>query len=99
MNINNALGFIVLGLLMLATPAFAEALTVHPVVVAEASVRTLWLEVMGWVTGGIGSIYIARDAALRVPSLLAALIPERLLRPIRGESERMPNGVRVTASS
>ena len=35
---------------------------------------------MSWVIGGIGLGYLARDAAGRLPVLLAAFIPERQLR-------------------
>jgi len=99
MNINNALGFLVLGLLMYTTPVLAESFSGHPAVV-ESSVRTLWLEFMGWVISSIGSGYVLREGMSRAPALLTYLVPARFLRPImaRGEA-RIPAGARVSVSS
>jgi len=101
MNIKNALGFLVLGMLMYASSAFAQSAESHQTAVADASVRTVWLEFMGWVIGGIGFAYLSREATVRLPVLLAMLLPERLLRPIeaRGEPVSMPVGVTVSVSS
>lgn len=101
MNIKNALGFLVLGLAMYASPALAQSTESLQTAVADSSVRTLWLEFMGWVTGGIGLSYLSREAAVRMPVLMAMLVPERLLRPNagRGEPMRLPVGVRVAVSN
>jgi|GEM_PF-2198831 len=100
MNIKNALGFLVLGTLMYVSSVLAQSAEPHQTAVVNASVRTVWLEFMGWVTGGIGFAYLGREATLRLPALLAMLLPERLLRPVeaRSEPERLPVGVRVAVS-
>jgi hypothetical protein len=101
MNTKNAFGFLALGMLMYVTPVFAQSLAVHPEAILEASVRAIWLELMGWVIGGIGSAFILKEAAVRLPALLMMLTPARLLRPVegQGESVRLPVGVRVSVSS
>jgi len=97
MNIKNALGFFVLGFLMHTTPALAQSFSVNAVM-DESSVRTVWLELMGWVVGGIGFSYLAREGMARVPSLLAAVLPESLLRPT-AQPERIPQTVRLAITS
>jgi len=101
MNIKNALGFLILGMVMYASPAFAQSTDSLQIAVADASVRTLWLEFMGWVIGGIGISYLGREAAVRIPALIAMITPERLLRPVEGQGEPMqlPLGVRVVVSN
>ena len=101
MNNKNALGFLVLGLLMYVTPMMAQSLAVHPEVISDTSVRMIWLELMGWVIGGIGSSYLMKEAAIRMPVLFVLLTPERLLRPIedRVDSARLPAAVRAGVSS
>jgi len=101
MNIKNALGFLFLGLLMHVTPTLAQALATNGDLVADPSVRTVWLVFMGWVTGGIGSAYLIREAAIRLPATLVVLAPVRLLRSvaIKGETVQIPVGVRVGVSS
>jgi len=53
------------------------------------------------VTGGVGSAYLIREAAIRLPATLAVLAPARLLRSvaIKGETVQIPVGVRVGVSS
>jgi hypothetical protein len=101
MNIKNALGFLVLGMVMYVSPALAQSTESLQTAVADSSVRTLWLEFMGWVIGGIGLSYLGREAAIRVPVLLAMITPERLLRPVGDRSEplQLPVGVRVIVSN
>jgi len=101
MNTKNAFGFLALGMLMYVTPVFAQSLAAHPEAILDASVGTVWLELMGWVIGGIGSTFLLKEAAVRLPTLLAMVTPARLLRPIedQGESVRLPVGVRVSVSS
>lgn len=98
MNIKNALGFFVLGLLMNATPVVAQSLT-GTAFLAESSVRQVWLEFMSWVVGGIGFAYVAREGAVRVSVALAAVIPVRLFRPIDVQVDvPMRTAVRVGAT-
>ena len=101
MNIKNAFGFLVLGMVMYASPALAQSTEAVQTTMADATVRTLWLEFMGWVIGGIGLSYLSREAAVRLPALATAIIPERLLRPVQGQAEpmRLPVGVRVAVSN
>jgi hypothetical protein len=102
MNTKNALGFLFLGMLLHVTPTLAQSLTTQADLVADtSSVRTVWLEFMSWVIGGIGSAYLIREAAVRLPALLAVLSPARLLRPImaKGEAVQIPVGARVSVSS
>ena len=96
MNIKNALGFLVLGLLMLASPSPAHAGTI-----ADISVRTVWLEFMGWVIVIIGSAFLLRDAAVHVPAWLTAITPERWLRPTENRYEplRLPADARAGVAS
>jgi hypothetical protein len=56
---------------------------------------------MGWVIGGIGSIYLLRDAALRLPALLSTLLPARMLNPTGSQREtvQMPVGGQAVVSS
>jgi hypothetical protein len=99
MSINNSLGFIVLGLLLYATPVFAQSIATQTEVVMDTSVRTLWLEFMGWVTGGIGIAYLLKEAASRMPTLLTMEAPEHLLRSVEVKAEpvRYPVGVSVSS--
>lgn len=101
MNSKNALGFLGLGLLMHATPLLAQSLAEYPVSFADTSVRAIWMELMSWVVGGIGFSYLTREGVARLPALLTAMVPERLLRPIEAKTESlgMPAGVRVGISS
>jgi hypothetical protein len=101
MNIKNAFGFLVLGMVMYASPALAQSTDSLQIAVADSSVRTLWLEFMGWVIGGIGLSSLGREAAVRLPVLLTMLVPAQLLRPVegRGEPMRLPVGVRVVVSN
>lgn len=101
MNIKNALGFFCLGLLMHTTPLLAQSLSDYSMAVADTSVRSVWVQFMSWVIGGIGLGYLTRDAALRMPALLTAITPARLLRPIesRGDAVRLPAGARVGLSN
>jgi hypothetical protein len=101
MNSKNALGFLVLGCFMHTTPLLAQSLADYSVAVADDSVRTLWMQFMSWVVGGIGLGYLTREGVVRVPVLLMAIVPERLLRPVEvsGEHEQMPSGVRVGISN
>lgn len=65
---------------MHTTPMLAQTLSDQSVSLADPSVRSIWVQFMSWVIGGIGLGYLARDAAGRLPVLLAAFIPERQLR-------------------
>jgi len=86
---------------MHATPLLAQSLASFPVAVEDASVRTVWLELMSWVIGGIGLGYLTREGFVRLPTLLTAMVPERFLRPVEGRAEslEMPVGVRVGISN
>ena len=97
MNIKNAVGFFFLGFVMHVTPSLAA----HSDTITSDSVRVIWLELMGWVVGGIGSAYLLRDAALRAPALLFSLLPERLFSPAESQSApgQIPVGARVVVSS
>jgi len=101
MNTKNALGFLFLGMLMHVTPAFAQSLAASDSQIVETSVRTVWLEFMGWVIGGIGSAYLIREAAVRLPVMLTLLAPARLWRSVavKGEAVQIPVGARVGVSS
>jgi len=99
MNIKHAAGFFFLGLLMHVTPMVAPALALHSDNTAYDSVRALWLAVMSWVVGGIGSGYLLRDAARRTPALAASLLPARLFRPAEAQGAQVPVGARVGVSS
>jgi hypothetical protein len=100
MNSKNALGFLVLGLLMHSAPLVAQWLADASVVVGDASVRTVWLEFMSWVNGGIGVSYFAREGVLHVPALISAIVPEQWLRPVAadGEPVQISSPVRVGVS-
>jgi hypothetical protein len=97
MNIKNAVGFFFLGLVMHVTPTLAA----HSDMITSDSVRTIWLELMGWVIGGIGSAYLLRDAALRAPAFFSSLLPERLFSPAESQSApvQIPVGARAVVSS
>jgi hypothetical protein len=101
MNIKNAVGFFFLGLVMYVTPTLVPAMAAHAENITGESVRTIWLELMGGVIGAIGSSYLLRDAALRMPTLLSALLPVRMLNPAGREREavQIPVGVRAVVSS
>jgi hypothetical protein len=101
MNIKNALGFLVLGLLMYSAPTFAQSLSDYSAAAAVPSVRTVWLEFMGWVIGGIGIAYLSREGVVRMPVLVATMVPARLLRQVEAsnDSGRIPDGARVGVSS
>ena len=101
MNIKNAVGFFFLGLVMHVPPTFAPSLAAHSDMITSDSVRTIWLELMGWVIGGIGSAYLLRDAALRAPAFFSSLLPERLFSPAESQSApvQIPVGARAVVSS
>jgi hypothetical protein len=101
MNNKNAVGFFLLGLLMYVTPVLAQSLASHPGAVTSGSVRMVWLEFMGWVVGGIGLAYLIREVAVRLPSWLPVLVPERVLRSVFGKAEpvQLPVGARVGVSN
>jgi hypothetical protein len=101
MNNKNALGFLVLGVLMYSTPVMAESISGSMVSTSDISVRAVWLELMGWINGGIGLTYLMKEGVIRLPAWIAAITPERFLRPIeaRGELVQLPAGARVSASS
>ncbi len=101
MNNKNALGFFFLGLLMHTTLVVVQSLSDYSGAVAGESVRTMWVQFMSWVIGGIGFGNLAREGMARMPALLTALVPERLLRPVatRSESLQLPVTARVGVSS
>lgn len=96
MNIKNALGFFVLGLLMHTAPTLAQALSVNTVIEAS-TVRAAWLEFMSWVIAGIGFGYLAHEGAVRVQAFMLAVVPARLLRPseVQPEQIQIQTAVRV----
>ncbi|MFT3784087.1 MAG: hypothetical protein QM790_18935 [Nibricoccus sp.] len=96
MNINHALGFLVLGLLMHTTPLMAQAYAGSSAALGS-SVRVMWLEFMSCVNGGIGLAFLARFGAVRLPVLAMSLVPERWLRPseARDAHVRIPSGARI----
>jgi hypothetical protein len=99
MNVTHAFGFFVLGLLMLASPDLMAA--GQPVIMSSQSVRTMWLEFMGVVIGGIGSAYMAREAFARVTVVAAAIKLPRLLQPVQtgAKPEILTSAARVGVSS
>jgi len=83
---------------MFALPVFAEGMSAHAQMVMEASVRTLWLEFMACVVGGIGSAYLLREGWVRVPALVAMLPRVRSFES-QEESAQIESGVRVGVSN
>jgi hypothetical protein len=65
MNLPNALGFFLLGLVMIAVPELAPALA--PSNTTFGDVATLWLQFMGAVMFLIGSGYTAKCLAAELP--------------------------------
>ena len=88
MNTKNALGFFVLGLLMHAILVLMQSFSVSAVE-AESSVRLIWLEFMSWVVGGVGFAFIAHEGLVRLPTLISAVVPARLLRPVEAQGEQV----------
>ena len=94
MNLANAFGFLVLGSVMNLVPSFAPS----------SVASDLWLHFMGCVVGGIGSTYVLREGALKLPTLVGA-IGARLavpafakLRPAtRQAQEQLADSMRVGA--
>ncbi len=101
MNIKNALGFFSLGLLMHTTLVVVQSLSDSTGSGAAESVRTLWVQFMSWLIGGIGIGNLAREGMARMPAYLTAMVPERLLRPVETQSEarQLPVPARVGISS
>lgn len=87
MNIKNALGFFVLGLLMHTTPVLAQSFSADAVV-GQLSVRSVWLELMSWVIGGIGCSYLVWVGMQSAQDFILDVVSARLLRL----SEEMPAG-------
>jgi hypothetical protein len=88
MNTKNALGFFVLGLLMHTILVLMQSFSVSAVE-AESSVRLIWLGFMSWVVGGIGFAFITREGLVRLPTLITAVVPARLLRPVEAQGEQV----------
>jgi hypothetical protein len=84
----HAYGFLVFGgllhLLPLVAPAQFPANSID-----GANTSALWLQVMGWVNGGIGAVYLLRLEILPFitqvlawrPAPLPEFLPENILRP------------------
>ncbi len=83
-----ALAFLTLGGVLNLLPVLAPA-HFPPNSLDGSSTSALWLQLMGWVTGGLGAGYAARlhvwPAAARVPAwrpaMPAVLQPAQILRP------------------
>ena len=101
MNSKNALGFLVLGLMMHSAPIVAQLFAATSEAVGDSSVRTVWLEFMSWVNGGVGAGYLAREGLLHIPTLISAIVPVRWLRPVEadGTPVQIPSTVRVGVSA
>lgn len=99
MNIQNALCFFILGLLMHTSPAVAQMVS-EKVVVDEYSVRAVWLEFMSWVVGCVGITYLTHEAVVRAHSFLLAVLPTKLFRPgeVAAEQMRLQTTVRVAST-
>ena len=89
MNIKNALGFLVLGLLMQVMSVFSQS--ANHLEFVDNSVRIIWMEFMSWVIGGIGSTFLVKESAVRLPALLVLLTPEQFLH----SGETLPESVRL----
>lgn len=101
MTIGNALAFFLLGSGMIFLPAHAPELLVANDL-SQFSRSALWLNFMGWVNGGLGGFYLAKNAVvpriLRLlewrPAHTRELITAQILRPaieIYGEIESGEN--------
>lgn len=101
MNIKNALGFLVLGLVMHVVPVLAEAGGEAIPADTAPAVRMLWLNFMGWVTGLIGVAYLLREGAVRLPAVWVAVKTDPWIRPllVRSAETRVPEGARAAVSN
>jgi hypothetical protein len=90
----NALGFFLLGVLMIFVPAFFPA-SFAANALDGSSTSALWLGVMGLFQGSMGAFFIMRNEAaplavrlmtLRLPTLRPAerRAPAMILRPLQG---------------
>ena len=94
MNIANAIGFFVLGMIMQAVPQIMPLEgSAH-----GADTQTLWLQVMSVVTGAIGGGYLLRAGAREVSQAAARLLARRVeAKGTRTAPATLPlAGVRVT---
>ena len=101
MNIKNALGFFILGLVMYSVSVLAEASGESASAESELAVRMVWLSFMGWVTSLIGLTYLLKEGVVRLPVLWVAVKADPWIRPlvVRAEETRVPEGVRAAVSN
>lgn len=96
MNTANAIGFFLLGAVMLVLPAIGGS----GASLDAQTTQTLWLQLMGIVTGFIGTGYLLRTATLEASTLLSRVALRRAEareQRLRAATTRtMPLGVRVT---
>src|ERR1700712_2952559 len=78
MNLANAFSFLILGSVMNVVPSLAPTLAAGGLIQGQSAsvwangTSALWLHFMGLVVGLIGSSYLMREAAARVPALVSA---------------------------
>lgn len=101
MNIKNALGFFCLGLLMQTTLVVVQSFAEASGTASGESVRTIWVQFMSWVIGGIGFGNLAREGLAHLPNLLSTLVPAQVWRPAetKTESLQLPVAARAGVSS
>jgi hypothetical protein len=98
MNTANAVAFFILGIVMQVLP---QVTSMGGSGLGAQETQTLWLQFMGFVTGGMGAGYLirmgAREAAVLVArtALRRAEAREQIAQGARAPQE-MPLGVRVT---
>src|SRR5882724_2138486 len=79
MNLANALSFLILGSVMNIVPSLAPTLAAGGMIQGQSAsvwangTSALWLHFMGLVLGLIGSSYLMREAAARVPALVSTV--------------------------
>ena len=89
MTTANALGFLLLGLVMILLPPFAPGWFPPDGLLDGTSTSALWLEFMGWVNDLVGAWFVACDklwplvrrALAWTPPAMDELVPGEILRP------------------
>ena len=108
MNLANAFSFLILGSVMNVVPSLAPTLAAGGLIQGQSAsvwangTSALWLHFMGFVVGLIGSSYLVREAAARVPALVTTATA-RVFAPVPAAIDAAParrsvaSGSRVTA--